>query len=464
LFNLGLGAGDVGFAVGGEYREVSAQFNPDAFLSSGDVAGFNAGQPTRGSYDVKEAFGELLIPVLNNTFIHRLEFSGAFRYSDYSLRNVGGVETYAVGVEFAPIRDITFRGQYQRAVRAPNVEELFGGSSTGFPGAQDPCSDRGTTANRTDTIRQLCIQSGVPAANVFQRVVQPAAQIQANFGGNPNLQEETSDTYTVGAIIRPSFIPRLNITLDYFNIKVKDVIGLAGGGFNSALQLCYTVAQNLDDPTCQLFRGLRGPTGALGETQGGGNASILTANQAVLKTSGFDAQVDYSLPLDFSLFGGEQSRLSFYYLGTYLDKFRSTAIATIPERVTIAEGSIFGNPLPEYRHTARLTFSDGPGTISLRWRYFGEVEDQRINNTFTGRVRTPQDRALFTTPTINDVNYFDLSFGFDVTDNFTMNVGVNNLFDKRPQILGSAAEQANTFPGTYDVLGRDFFVSARLQF
>lgn len=464
LFNLGLGAADVGFAAGVEYRQVAARFTPDAFLASGDVAGFNAGQPTRGDYDVKEAFGELLLPILRDSFIHRFEVNGAFRYSDYSLQNVGGVETYAVGAELAPIPDITFRGQFQRAVRAPNVEELFGGQSTGFPGASDPCSDRGTAADRTETVRQLCIQSGVPAQNVFLRVVQPAAQIQANFGGNPNLEEERSETYTFGAIIRPRFIPRLNVTLDYFNIEVSNVIGLAGGGFNSALQLCYTVAQNLADPTCQLFAGRRGPQGALGETQGGGNANILTANQALLKTSGVDAQVDYSIPLPFSFAGGEGARLSLFYLATYLDKYRSTAIASIPERVTIAEGSVSTNPLPEYRHTARLSYVDGPVTVSGRWRYFGEVEDPRINNTFTGRVRAPQDPAVFTTPIIRDVNYFDLTFGFDVTDNFTMNLGVNNLLDKRPQILGSLQEQANTYPGTYDVLGRDFFVSARLQF
>jgi outer membrane receptor protein involved in Fe transport len=461
-FNLGLGAPDIGFALGAEYREPSSRFIPDEFLSSGDVQGFNAGQPTSGKYNVKEVFAELAVPILRDSFIHRLELNGAFRYSDYSLQNVGGVETYSIGAEFAPVRDITFRGQYQRSVRAPNVQELFGGQSTGFPGASDPCSDRGTAANRTETVRALCIAQGVPAAAVFTRGVQPNAQIQGFFGGNPDLNEETSDTYTVGAVISPRFIPRLNVTVDYFNIKVEDVIGTFGGGFNSALNLCLTVAQNLANPVCAPFNGARNTaTGALGVTQGGQNPILLSANQATLETSGIDVQVDYSLPLEFSLFGGERSRLSFFYLGTYLDKYRNTAIAAIPERVTISEGT---PELSKYKHTARVSFIDGPGTVSLRWRYMDGVQDPRILNTFVGLERVGTDPAVLSTPFIDDFSYFDLSFGFQVSDNFTMNVGVNNLFDKKPPILGSLAEQANTFPGTYDPLGRDFFVSGRLSF
>src|SRR5690606_6171643 len=154
-FNFGMGADDVGFAVGVEYRKVSSEFIPDTALSSGDVIGFNAGNPTAGSYNVKEIFGELNVPILGpDSGIEKLNLNAAARYSDYSLDAVGGVFTYAGGIEFAPIRDITFRGQYQRAIRAPNVSELFAGQSQGFPGAVDPCA---TAAAATDpTIRDLC--------------------------------------------------------------------------------------------------------------------------------------------------------------------------------------------------------------------------------------------------------------------------------------------------------------------
>lgn len=462
--SLGFGAQPIGFALGVEYRGMAASYTPDTFLSSGDVAGFNAGQPTSGEYSVREVFGEIRVPILEDSFIHRLELTGTGRYSDYSLAAVGGVWTYAGGAEFAPIRDVLFRGQYARAVRAPNVQDLFGGNSTGFPAAQDPCSDRGVAANRTDAIRALCIANGVPAANVFQRVVQPAAQIQANFGGNPNLSEETSDTFTVGAVFRPTFIPRLNVTVDYYNIKVQDAISTFGGGLNSALQLCFTVAQDLTNPICSIFNGARGPTGALGETAGGQNPDVLSANIATLQTAGIDVQVDYSMPFNFSLTGSGTSRVNFFFLGTYLDKFRSTAVAAIPERETIAEGSISTNPLPRWRHTARLTLSDGPANISMRWRHLGRVTDPRLTNTFVGLDRVPQDAALFPNPDIGAVNFFDLTAAFDASDNLQITMGVNNLFNQKPEVLGSLQEQANTYPGTYDVLGRDFFVGARMQF
>ncbi|MCG2842648.1 TonB-dependent receptor [Sandaracinobacter sp. RS1-74] len=463
--NLGLGADDLGFAIGAEYREMGASYSPDTYLASGDVVGFNAGQPTSGSYNATEIFGELRIPIISEGIVHRLELNGAARYSDYSLESVGGVWTYAAGVEFAPIRDIGFRGQYQRAVRAPNVEDLFGGQSVGFPAATDPCSDRGTPASRTDTLRQLCLDSGVPAANVFTRAVQPNAQIQGVFGGNPDLKEETSDTWTVGAVIQPRFAPGLNITVDYFNITVKDTISQFGGGLNSALSLCYTVVEDLSHPVCAPFVGKRNATtGALGATSGGGNPLILSANIGKLTTSGIDTQVDYTLPLGFSLFGKEESRLNFFFLGTYLDKFRSIPVASIPERETIAEGSVSTNPLPRWRHTARLALADSFGTLSVRWRYFGPIEDSRIKNTFSGLDRVGADPALLPNARVGAVNYFDFTFSADVDQYLTLTAGVNNLFNKMPEVLGAMQEQANTYPSTYDVLGRDFFISARLRF
>jgi outer membrane receptor protein involved in Fe transport len=453
LFNLGFGADDIGFALGTEYRKMSSNFIPDTFLSSGDVLGFNAGLPTSGGYDVKEVFGELRVPIVEDGLIHSLEVNGAFRYSDYSLDRVGGNWTYNVGGDFAPIEGIRFRGQYSRAVRAPNVQDLFGGASTGFPAATDPCSDRGPSAERTDALRAFCIASGVPAAAVFTRGVQPAAQIQADFGGNPDVGEETSDTYTLGVVIQPAFVPRLNITVDYFNITVEDTINTRLGGLNTALSLCFNTVQNLQDPTCSAFVGKRNPgTGSLGLTSGGQNPSLVQDNVGKLETSGIDVQVDYSLPL----FNGE---LGLFYLGTYLDKYRNTPVALLPERENIVEGT-FG--LPEYRHNVRVTYSQGPALFSVRWRHEGATQDFRINNTFVGN-----DRVAPTTlprPTIGAWNYIDLALSFDIDERMTMNAGVNNLFDKAPPVLGAQAEQSNTLPSFFDVLGRDFFVGVNFRF
>jgi len=453
LFNLGMGADDVGFAFGAEYRKMQSAFIPDTFLASGDVLGFNAGLPTKGGYDVKEVFGEVRVPVLEDDFVHALEFNGAFRYSDYSLQRVGGNWAYNFGGEFAPVKDVRFRGQYSRSVRAPNVQDLFGGASTGFPAATDPCSDRGPVAERTAALQAFCIASGVPAGAVFTRGVQPNTQIQADFGGNPDVGEETSDTYTVGVVLQPHWIPRLNITVDYFNIKVEDTINTRLGGLASALSICFNTVQNLNDPACQLFVGKRNTgTGALGLNSGGLNPSLVQDNVGKLETAGIDVQVDYTLPV----FGGE---LGLFYLGTYLDKFRNTPVALLPLRENIVEGT-YG--LPDYRHNVRVTYTQGPILASVRWRYEGGTEDFRVQNTFSGNDRIPNNALPLRK--ISAWNYFDLALSVDVGENLSVTGGVNNVFDKQPPVLGSSAEQGNTLPSFFDVLGRDFFIGANFRF
>lgn len=450
LFNLGLGGDDVGFAFGGEYRKVSSQFIPDTALSSGDVIGFNAGTPTKGGYDVKEAFGELRIPIAANApFISRAEINLAGRYSDYGLSAVGGVWTYAAGAEYAPIRDITFRGQYQRAVRAPNVAELFGGAATGFFAAQDPCAQ--ATAATNPTIRALCIATGVPAGSVGSASLQINTQIQGTVGGNANLQQETSDSFTAGVVLRPSIVPGLAITADYFNVKIKNAIGVFGGGLPNALNLCYNVIQQASSPYCQVFAGTRN---ALGQFDGVNAPLFLNANTGTFATEGVDAQIDYSTRLPFALLADSDARLSFFFLGTWTPKTNTTPVQDRPDIQTKCAGKFgikaCGEPSPEYKWTSRLSYLDGPMTTSLRWRHVSAVSDDDPATTYFVERIPAHD-------------LFDLSFAFDI-NKLNISLGVNNIFDKLPKVLGNNQAQANTYPNTYDPLGRDFFVSARIKF
>jgi len=434
----------VGFAIGAEWRSMSAEFIPDTALSSGDVAGFNAGDPTAGDYNAKEVFGELRVPIVEDRGIHKLELSGAFRYSDYSLQNVGGVWTYAGGVEFAPIRDVTFRGQYQRAVRAPNVAELFGGQAIGFPPATDPCSNRTPVADRTDELRALCVATGVPAANVFQAFIQPNAQIEGAFGGNPLLEEEVGDTYTLGAVIQPRFIPRLNITLDWYKIRVKNAVAVLGGSVDSVLDICYNEVKDPNSPFCQAIA--RDAQGAIS----GGGEFIVTANNAnlaELNTKGWDLQVDYTQPLNFGLFG-PASKLNFFFFGNYTTDSSFIPAAGLEEIQCAGKfGLTCGQPTPKTKWTSRILWQDGPLTSTVRWRHIGKVDDDA-------------GEGAFIVDKLDAYNLFDLAFQMDVTDNATLSFGINNMFNKKPPIMGSNQEQANTYPSTYDVLGRDFFVSA----
>lgn len=450
LFNLGMGADDVGIAVGVEYRKVSSRFIPDTALSSGDVIGFNAGLPTEGSYNVKDFFAELRVPVASGVpGISRLELTGAVRYSDYSLEAVGGVWTYAGGIEYAPIPDITLRGQYQRAVRAPNVAELFGGQSVGFPAAVDPCAVAANAGNAT--IRDLCIATGVPAGSVGTAGLQINTQIQGTFGGNPDLQEETSDSYTAGVVVRPTAIPGLSITADWFKIKIDGAIDELGGGLANTLALCYNIIQDINSPYCQAFVGTRN---ALGQFDGETTPAILNANTSSLKQEGVDFEVNYSRDLAFG-FASQESKVAFNFLGTYTYKQIVTPVADLPDEFTNCAGKfgalVCGNPIPKWKWSSRISWMDGPVTTSVKWRHISSVRDDDPGTDYTAER-------------LKAYNLFDLAFSVDATENFNISFGVNNIFDKKPLLSGDNQEQSNTYPGTYDVLGRDYFISAGVKF
>ncbi len=467
------GAGDIGFAVGAEYRRVASQFLPDTALASGDVIGFNAGSPTDGAYDVKEIFGELNIPVFDNG-TQRLEVTAAARYSDYSLEAVGGVWTYAGGAEFDVIPSIKLRGQYQRAVRAPNVSELFGGQAIGFPGATDPCGDPAFLAANPGA-DAVCIATGVPAGNVGNAAaIQLNAQIPALFGGNPNLGEETSTSYTFGVVLRPEFIPGLTITADYFDIVIEDAISVAGGSLQGLLNLCYGTVQDANDVVCQPFVGIRNGDGAISVD----NPPLVSGvNVAELGTSGVDVEVNYRTSVPFSILGGEESNLDFSFLGTWTDTYFIQPVQSLPA-VTECAGLFggacpnTGDPRPSFSWTSRLSWNDGPLTTSLRWRHLSGVDDADDGTDFT---------AFNGVERIPSYDLFDLTLAAEVSENVTFTFGVRNLFNTLPGapefdangfvtnmpsglLLGDNQEQANTYPSTYDVLGRDFFASVGFKF
>jgi outer membrane receptor protein involved in Fe transport len=442
---------------------MDAHFDPDSALATGDVVGFNAAAPTAGTYDAKEIYGELRVPVVEQQFIDRLEVNGGFRYSKYSLQAVGGVWTYFAGAELSPIKDIMLRAQYQRAIRAPNISELFAGNAAGFPVATDPCA---TAAPLTDaTVRAMCIATGVPAALYANpgpdadgngipdavEAIQPNSQIEGNFPGNPNLHEEQGDTWTAGVVLRPRFIPRLNVAVDWYKIRVKGATGLLAGGLGGVLNQCINVIQDINSQYCQAIN--RDPSGTL---SGGGVfvVQVPTANIAELDTKGVDVQVDYSLPLSFGLLG-QRSKLSGYWFGNYTKDASFIPVPGSPALQCAGKWGAFspcGEPTPKFKWTSRLAWADGPLTTSLRWRHIGHVVDD-----------TPGS-GNFDVESIPSFNYFDLAFALDVTDKATMTFGINNLFDKKPPLMGSTSQQqANTWPSTYDPLGRDFFFSVNFK-
>jgi len=428
---------DVGVVLGYEFRKDESNFRPDTFLASGDVLGFNAGNATEGKFDVNELFAEIDVPITD-----KLSAWGAYRYSDYS--NIGGVSSFATNLTFAPSDKARFRVGFQRAVRAPNVAELFSGGGNGFPGATDPCSVAGFIPGVTDAA--LCQAQGVPADQIGV-FTQANTQIEGNFGGNSNLAEESSDTFTIGAVLQPS--DNLDITIDYYQIEIEDAISILGGSVNNVLDICLNQIKDAGSAFCQAIT--RRPDGNVGVV------NVLNENIALLETSGIDIGVNYATDLGFGI-AGNDSTLDINVKATYLLDFDVTPVAELPD-ISKCAGNFGTNcePFNEIIINTRASWTSGPWTVSGLLRYLSAVDDDRIENdgAVASDLVVPELKAEF---------YLDLAASYAFSDDFDVTFGINNILDTKPTRVGDAQEQANTFPSTYDLLGPRAFVSARYRF
>lgn len=434
---LTLPAGTVGVAFGAEWRKVDGLFVP----SQGGVGDLNTG-PSGGQYDVWELFGEVLVPITDS-----FEATAALRYSDYSLDNVGGVWTYGGGLTWHVNPSVMLRGQYQHAVRAPSIDELFSAQTESAPAAVDPCSLPSAAADQK--VRDLCVATGVPIALVGNQGLQPNFQVTGITGGNPNLQEESTDTYTLGVVLTPESIKGLSITIDYYNITVDDAIAQSGGSVNNVMDLCYNQIQSISSVFCQSV--VRQPGGII-DTPGG--VFVLNENIGQIETDGIDFQANYGWDAGFGLFDGGSS-FDITFGASWVNNFDVTPVAELPELVNECANSFgltCGEPIPEFKSTSRLNWYTGPLTLSVRWRWIGSVTDDKITNGDT----LHSDLAA---PTTGDVNYFDLTGFYNFNDHYSLTLGVDNVFDKTQPIIGSSQEQLNTFPSTYDPFGRSYFLS-----
>jgi outer membrane receptor protein involved in Fe transport len=450
-----LPAGAVAASLGTEWRKSAARNTPDHALSSGDVIGFSGFQPTDGEVKVWELFGEFLVPVLKDlSYADSLTLNGGFRYSDYDLDNVGGVWTYLGGADWAISRSVALRGQYQHAIRAPSIGELFGGQTASRPLATDPCAQASSATDAT--VRALCVQTGVPEAFVGNAAIQPNTRIDTVTGGNPDLQEETADTVTFGFVITPQAIPRLSVTVDYFDIEVEDAIAAFAGGANSILSLCYLTIQDANSSACQAVQ--RNPTTGIISLPYAIQA--VNANIGELAVSGIDLQARYGFDVDWGLLS-DVSTFDLSFAGTWTEKFDVTPLADRPGDVNEcvgAFGNTCGEPRAEWKSTARVSMITGPLTLSLRHRFIDAVTDDRI--VLPARSGNPgPSKKDFAAPELDSQHYLDLSFLYDFHGGkISINGGINNITDSDPPITGGSQQQANTWPSTYDALGPEFFL------
>lgn len=446
--------------VGAEYRKESLTVNPDQSFQTGDLAGQGAPTlPVDGNFRVLEYFGEVQVPLVRRSFVEELTLNAGYRASSYKLSNGNkySTDTYKFGAEFAPIADVRLRASYNRAVRAPNIQELFAPQFVGLDGANDPCA---TLITATD---YGCLAQGLqvgqsPTAN-------PAGQYNGLLGGNPNLKPEKATTKTIGVVLQPRFLPRFALTVDYWNISLKDAI--QGFGADAIIANCIEFSTaTTTAPSCALVN--RDPAGSIWLTSGG-YVIDTPSNSGQVKTDGYDISSSYSYRL------GGIGNLSASFTGTYLKNYKvNNGLEGGIYNCAGYYGPTCAAVMPTWRHKARLSLQTAMGLgLSMQWRHIAKVKAETLSNDSTLAGAYNFDPGL----RVHAYDYFDFAATATLGDHYNLRLGVNNLFDKDPpRITGGNANRGgsnlcpagacngNTWPGAWDALGRYFYAGATLNF
>ncbi len=445
FFNLW--GGPIGFSIGGEYRKETAFFREDPLVEAGYTFYNAIPKFAPPAFEVKEAFGEIRIPILKDVpFAKTLEVDGAARVSNYK-GSAGTVWAYNVSGEYAPVSDIRFRASYARAVRAPNLSELYSPQGQNFaPGFADPCS-LNNVASGSQYRAHNCEVAGAPAGYNFTY----SQSLEILSGGNPNLKVETSDSYTYGVVLTPRWIPGLSLSADYWNIKVNNVITApsAQGIVNS----CYD-GPTLNPLFCSLFQRAGAGGGPNGEEpfriiEGSLQQTLL--NYARLRARGIDFEALYS-----HHFGGMSlsSRL------TYTHNLENASF-TNPVAPTFGDTILgeLGTPKDEINWNTSADF--GQFFVNLRVHYLSKMSVGAIEDQITYEGRPPQNKDDFSIPFYPSILYLDARIGINITKGSTFYFGVDNLTNRIPP-LGSTGIGGGS--AIYDSIGRRYYAGITAKF
>ena len=440
--------------VGAEYRQEHFQFDPDYIFEHGYASGGNgAFTPILGEFHVAELFTEMRLPIVDEKpGIYSLSTEAGYRYSDYT--SGFKTDTYKLGLEWAPIQSVRVRGSYNRAIRAPNIGDLYAPVVIGAGGTADPCWG----PKPADTLAQ-CQKTGVTAAEYGGIEANPAAQINTSQGGNIKLKPETADTYSIGVVFQPAAIPRFIVSVDYFDIKIKKTI--QGLSSNTVIANCV----NGNAALCALIH--RGPEGSLWYN----NNDFVEAteqNIGTVSTAGIDLKSHYTMT------AGSMGKLAFDLVGTRAQSFITQPLPTGGSFDCAGFwGTTCSAPLPKWRHVFNTTWATPWAglDITARWRYIGGSDtDHSSSNPLIGGGGPLTYYA--STAHIPAYNYIDLSASIPIVSGVNFRLGINNLTDKNPPLIlnGSFSDcpnttcNDNTWAGTYDALGRYIYAHVSAKF
>jgi outer membrane receptor protein involved in Fe transport len=468
-----LPGGPIRFALGAEYRKEKAFYHDDPFVLTGGTNNVVIGDFDPDPFEVKEAFGELQIPILKDMpFFEELTVSGAARVAKYQ-GGTGTVWAYNAGGEWAPVRDIRFRANYGRAVRAPNFSE------TGFPivpnfapNFSDPCRPGAIGSGSATRAANCATDLGPLLASQPDILI----SLPVLSGSNPNLQAEKSDSLTIGGVLQPRFLPGFSLSVDYYKITVNDVISSPSA--QTIANSCYD-QPTLNNPFCTAFQRWRGPgTGPFGEQPGqilGNTLLQAPLNFAKRERRGIDFEGAYRARL------GANARIDSHLIYVHTLKvsdFENPADPTFENRIL---GEL-GDPEDEFRWDNDLTL--GVFTFGYRMHFIGRMWTGAFEDFNSLQGRPPENPDFSSPKRTPPITYHDIRFEWNMKNalgipgignggsDFKFYVGVDNILNQKPPLgisgTGSLNNdrvgQASGITALYDPFGRKYYAGFRARF
>jgi len=441
-----LPAGELGFAIGVEHREEEGRFVPDAFAQSGEYTGLSS-TTTSGKYELDEVYLELNIPVLADApFARELTINVAGRYSDYS--NFGDTTNGKFGVTWRPLDELLVRGTYAEGFRAPSIDNLYGGLGSSFERYIDPC---GVNAPNSVNGSAACNAAGVPAGYVqLGQGLVPcstypcATPDQFISGSNENLVPETSKSRTVGVVWSPRGVQGLDLSLDWFNYQIKNMI--IEDSVDRILRDCYVLGNSSrcegivregDGHISELFYGL--------------------ANLGEMETEGYDLGVKYRLPeLAFGQFAID-------WQTTYISKYDELGQNSAGESIVI--GSVGDPGIFRVRSNLGVNWSMGDFGVAYNARYYSGMKENCISLeefwcNAPGHIANGEADPL---RTVGSNTFHDLQLNWQAPWSATIAVGANNVFDHRGPLMYSAPNSNYAYYGGFDI-GRFVYMKYTQRF
>ena len=434
-----LPAGPLSLATGWEYRDEYAADFPDALTRTGQNAG-NKEEPTEGSYSVNEIYVEMEAPLLSDLpGVQSLSVGAAYRYSDYD--TIGATDAYTGRVSWVINDDLRVRGQYARAVRAPNISELYSPGGENFASVSDPCN--GVTATTAGVVAENCrsipaVAERIASEGVFT-LTQPEIQGTGGFTGkgNENLFTETSDSYTFGAIFEHDFgtFGSVTTSLDWYSIEIEDLIDTVGR--QTSVDFCYN-SNSFPNNFCDfIVRDTTGPSFQVGEITEVNSGYI---NEGTLTTEGIDLQLAWGRDVGPGML---DVKLNYGHVMDYtLSKFGDAD-------ELVGEVGYFEN-----QWLATINYAMDKLVVQWETAYLSDASPDISSPDFNYSV--------------GEYVTHDLFANYQFTESLSANIGINNLLDEEAPIILSGVPGNSTGTDTnasvYNPIGRSAYVGVRFTF